>query len=174
MRRILLTGISGTGKSTVIQELAARGYDTVDADEAGLSEVVPAPDDELTGIGPGLDWVWNEARIQQVLDTERGDILFVSGCSPNQGKFYPRFDLIVLLTAPPDVIVERLATRTTNPFGKQPDEVARVLALQRTIEPLLRNGADVVIDTTAPLEDVMTTLLQLAHNDPPPTRSQNT
>jgi hypothetical protein len=65
----------------------------------------------------------------------------VSGCSPNQGKFYPQFDHIVLLTAPAAVIVERLANRTTNPYGKHPDEVARVLYLQQTVQPLLRRGA---------------------------------
>jgi hypothetical protein len=32
MRRILVTGMSGTGKSSVIGELAARGYWAVDAD----------------------------------------------------------------------------------------------------------------------------------------------
>jgi poly(3-hydroxybutyrate) depolymerase len=32
MRRVLLTGISGVGKSTVVAELAARGYKTVDTD----------------------------------------------------------------------------------------------------------------------------------------------
>jgi shikimate kinase len=73
--------------------------------------------------------------------------------------FYPQFDHIILLTAPPDVIVERLATRTTNPYGKRPAEVARVLGLQQTIEPLLRTGATHVIDTTIPLEQVIAEIL---------------
>ena len=33
MKRVLLTGMSGTGKSTVINELAARGYKAVDIDD---------------------------------------------------------------------------------------------------------------------------------------------
>jgi shikimate kinase len=162
MKRILLTGISGTGKSTVIEELAARGYEAVDTDEGGLSEIVSVPEDELTGLGPGQDWVWNEERVQEVLDRAGGELFFLSGCSPNQGQFYPQFDHVVLLTAPPEVIVERLASRTTNPFGKRPDEVTRVLQLQETIEPLLRRGADHVIDTRAPLEVVVDQLIDLA------------
>jgi shikimate kinase len=162
MKRILLTGISGTGKSTVIEELAARGYEAVDTDEGGLSEIVSVPEDELTGLGPGQDWVWNEERVQEVLDRAGGELFFLSGCSPNQGQFYPQFDHVVLLTAPPEVIVERLASRTTNPFGKRSDEVTRVLQLQETIEPLLRQGADHVIDTREPLNAVVEQIIDLA------------
>ncbi len=120
MKRVLLTGMSGTGKSTVITELAARGYKAVDTDEDGLSEVVSVPDDQPTGLDPGQDWVWREDCIQNLLSTDDADVLFLSGCSPNQGKFYPQFDHITLLTALAPVIVARLATRTTNPYGKRP------------------------------------------------------
>ena len=161
MKRVLLTGMSGTGKSTVINELAARGYKAVDADDHGLSEWVAVPLDEPTGLAPGQDWVWREDRIQDLLSTHDADVLFLSGCSPNQGKFYPQFDHIVLLTAPAAVMVERLANRTTNPYGKHPDEVARVLSLQQTVEPLLRRGAGLAVDTTAPLDQVVATVLQL-------------
>jgi len=47
----------------------------------------------------------------------------VSGCVSNQGRFYDRFDAVVLLTAPDDVILERITMRTTNEFGK--DDVER-------------------------------------------------
>jgi hypothetical protein len=59
------------------------------------------------------------------------------------------------------VIVERLATRTTNPYGKHPEEVARVLGLVQTIEPLLRRGAGHEVDTSAPIDQVVTQVLRL-------------
>jgi len=161
VKRVLLTGMSGTGKSTVIEELAARGYKAVDSDYGGLSELVSVPVDEPTGLDPGQDWVWRDDRIQDLLSTEDADVLFLSGCAPNQGTFYPQFDHIVLLTAPAHVIVERLATRTTNPYGKRPEEVARVLGLLHTIEPLLRRGAGHVVDTSVPLDQVVATVLRI-------------
>ncbi len=161
MKRVLLTGMSGTGKSSVIGALAARGYRAVDADASGLSEVVSVPDDELTGLGPGLDWVWREDRIRDLLATDDTGVLFLGGCSPNQGLFYPRFDHIILLTVPAGVIVERLATRTTNPFGKRLGEVARTLDLIHTVEPLLRRGAGHVIDTSIPLDRVVAEVLRI-------------
>jgi len=159
MTRVLLTGMSAVGKSTVVHELVARGYAAADADENELSELVDVPDSELTGVGGGQDWVWREDRIAEILALNV-DLLFLSGCASNQGRFYPQFDHIILLSAPAPVIVERLATRTTNPFGKEPDQVARVLALIETIEPMLRASADLEIDTTAPLDDVVDAILR--------------
>jgi GTPase SAR1 family protein len=40
VKRVLLTGMSGTGKSTLIGELVARGFKAVDLDEDGWSEWV--------------------------------------------------------------------------------------------------------------------------------------
>ncbi len=151
MKRILLTGMSGNGKSSVVGELRKRGYQAVDMDEPGWSET--ASDGE---------WIWREDRVQEFLSSAgAGETIFISGCAINQGKFYPQFDDIILLSAPAEVLVERLATRTTNPYGKQPDELAAVLSNLANVEPLLRQGADHEIDTRAPLVEVVATVLRL-------------
>jgi dephospho-CoA kinase len=165
MRRILLTGMSGTGKSTLVGELAARGHWAIDADCDELSEWV-ASDDTLDTAGspvePGRDWVWREGRIQDLLSAEDAGVLFLSGCAPNMGKFLHQFDEVVLLSAPADLIVERLRTRTGNQYGKRPEEVARVLDLIETVEPLLRRAAGHEIDTSAPIDEVVAKVLRLA------------
>lgn len=164
MKRILLTGMSGTGTSTVASELAARGYKALDADCDEFSEWAEVSDDAETPgtpVEPGRDWVWREDRVQELLSTEDADVLFLSGCAENMGKFLPQFDHVVLLSAPAEVIVQRLATRTTNAYGKEPAEVARVLNLIETVEPLLRKAADHEIDTNADLNDVVANVLQL-------------
>jgi shikimate kinase len=156
--------MSGTGKSTVIRELGRRGYKAVDADCDEFSEWVEVSGDVGASDSPvesGRDWVWREDRIQDLLSTEDADVLFLSGCAQNMGKFLSQFDHVVLLSAPPDVIVERLAVRTNNPYGKHPDQVARVLGLLETVEPLLRRAAGHEIDTGARLDDVVATVLRL-------------
>jgi len=150
MKRVLLTGMSGTGKSTVLLQLAARGYRTVDMDDPGWSET--APDGE---------WLWCEDRVRELLAADDGEALFVSGCARNQAKFYPQFDHVILLSAPADVIIERLATRTNNPFGKHPDELARVLDDLANTEPRLRRGATSEIDTTATIDEVVAAVLRV-------------
>ena len=169
MKRILVTGMSGTGQSTVIRELTARGYKAVDADCDEFSQWVEVSASLVTSVPPvdgNRDWVWREDRMQDLLSTEDTDVLFVSGCAENMPKFFPQFDLIVLLSAPASVIVERLRTRTTNQYGKRPEEVARVLSLKESVEPLLRRAAEYEIDTSAPLEEVVSTLLRLVQSPP--------
>ena len=150
VKRVLLTGMSGTGKSTLIAVLAARGFQAVDMDEPGWSEY-----------GPDGDWRWCEERVRDLLSRADGDLLFVGGCAENQGTFYPRFDHVILLSAPADVLVERLATRTTNPYGKHPDELAEVLGCLETVEPRLRRSAGHEVDASAPLDHVIATVLRL-------------
>jgi hypothetical protein len=60
------------------------------------------------------------------------------GCASNQGSFYDRFDAVVLLSVPREVIFQRIATRSTNPFGKGAHEQQRILADLEAVEPLLR------------------------------------
>jgi shikimate kinase len=168
VKRVLITGMSGSGKSSVIAELAARGYAAVDADSPDYSEWVE--DSGGTGaVGSpewgARDWVWREDRMRDLLSTEGGDVLFVSGCAANMRKFLPEFDRIVLLSAPADIIVKRLATRTTNNYGKRPEEAARALELMETIEPRLRRVAGREINTSAPLDEVVATLLQFAGSE---------
>jgi hypothetical protein len=86
-------------------------------------------------------WMWRADRIDELLSAEDADMLFLSGCASNMGQFLPYFDHVILLSAPADVIVERLKSRSNNPYGKHPDEVARVLDLLQTVEPLLRRVA---------------------------------
>jgi shikimate kinase len=159
VKRVLLTGVSGVGKSTVVEELAARGYRAVDTDYGGLSELVEVPADEQTGLEPGTDWVWRADRVQELLAND-DDLLFISGCAPNQAMFYPHFTHIILLSAPAEVIAARLTTRFSNVYGKEPAELARALEMQRTVEPVLRRRAGLEIDTTAPLDRVVAAVIR--------------
>lgn len=148
MKRVLVTGMSGTGKSTLLAELTTRGYWTVDTDYGHYLETV----------GGGSLWI--ETRIDELLSTEdpRG-MLFVQGTTRNQVVFYPRFDHVVLLSAPAEFVVERLRNRTNNSYGRRPAEIATTLEDLAEVEPLLRASATLEVVTTVPVEVVADAVL---------------
>jgi adenylate kinase family enzyme len=141
--------MSGTGKSTVAAELVARGHRAVDVDRG---YVVPTPDGRQ---------LWDEPRIEALLD-EPVELVFVLGLEENGVRFLPRFHAVVLLSAPVEVLTERLATRTTNAYGKDPAELARILDDVREVEPRLRRVATHELDTTRPLTEVVDEVLRIA------------
>jgi shikimate kinase len=140
--RVLITGMSGVGKSSLLAELARRGFRTVDTDYGDYHETVDR------------ERLWREDRIAALLVEDGPGLLFVQGTTRNQVVFYPLFDHIVLLSAPSEVLVERLRTRTTNPYGKDPGEVAETLDYLQTVEPLLREVATLEVVTTVPVTQV--------------------
>ncbi|HLX20758.1 MAG TPA: hypothetical protein VKR23_11460 [Gaiellaceae bacterium] len=81
----------------------------------------------------GAEQLWREDPIETLLDERTGGVLET-------------------------VILDRITTRTNNPFGKSDDERERILTDLATVEPLLRAGATVEIDARASLDEVVDAL----------------
>jgi RNase adaptor protein for sRNA GlmZ degradation len=150
---VLVTGMSGTGKSTALAELRQRGHRVVDTDDPGWIVYSTTP--------AGPEPVWDLDRLGAVLDGQGTGWLFIAGCVANQGVLYDRFDAVVLLSAPVDVILARVVGRT-NPFGSRREDRAKIASDVAAFEPLLRAGADHEISTTAPVAEVVAALERAA------------
>ncbi|MET0937658.1 MAG: hypothetical protein ABWY51_00360, partial [Gaiellaceae bacterium] len=80
----------------------ASRHRVVDTDYGGWTEEAPGTD------GRPVEPLWRENRIDALLTEHDDGALFISGTVANQGTFYPRFEAVVLLSAPADVILERV------------------------------------------------------------------
>jgi dephospho-CoA kinase len=147
--------MSGTGKSTVLAELAERGFQVVETDDGPWSEW------SATENG----YIWREDLVAELLSRNDGATLYVAGTVSNQGRFYPRFDAVVLLSAPVDVLLRRIEARTTNDYGKKGEERALILSHVATVEPLLRATCTHELDTTQPLADVVEQLVEIGRGE---------
>lgn len=144
--------MSGTGKSTALAELRRRGYKVVETDEPEWMEW----SNEDGG------YVWREDRVAELLTLEREGPLFVSGTVSNQGRYYPDFDAVVLLSAPLEVLLGRIEHRTTNDFGKTPAERERIISDFAAFEHRLRAMCTHELDATQPIDDIVAELVQIA------------
>jgi hypothetical protein len=88
---------------TVLDVLRGRGSVTVNTDYGDW--VLP-------------DGTWDERRMDQLL-VDRRDIV-IAGTVSNQGGFHDRFEHVVLLSAPLEVLLGGVGTRTNNPYGREP------------------------------------------------------
>jgi shikimate kinase len=144
MARVLLTGMSGAGKSTVLGELGRRGHLTIDTDYEGWQLA---------------DGRWDPTRMSQLL-TDECDVI-VSGTVDNQGEFYDRFDHVVLLSAPVDVLIERVSRRTNNPYGTTREQREEIRRNIDDVEPVLRRGASLELDGRLPVNVLADRLARL-------------
>ena len=149
-----MAGMSGTGKSSALARLRLLGFRTVDTDEGDWSDWSE----------PDGGYVWREERIAELLASDEGPCLYVSGTVSNQGRFYDRFDAIVLLSAPANVLLRRIGARTTNPYGKTAAQRELVLRDLAEAEPRLRRTCTHEIDATQPLGDVVTQLVAIGRD----------
>jgi shikimate kinase len=141
---VLVTGMSGVGKSTLLDELSRSGYETVDTDYGGWH--LP-------------DGTWDEERMAALLEDHT--TVVVSGTAENQGRFYDRFDHVVLLSAPLAVLIDRVVSRSNNPYGKTAEQQADIERYALEVEPLLRRGATVRLDGRKPVSQLADVVEQL-------------
>jgi dephospho-CoA kinase len=146
---VLVTGMSGVGKSSVAEELRRCGFLALDTDA------------DASRVSTDGEWLWDETKVKSFLDASAGTTRFVVGSASNQVRFYERFDFVLLLSAPTDVMLERVRARTNNPFGHSLEQRQKIVADKEQFEPMIRGRADAEITTDRPLTDVVDQLLAI-------------
>lgn len=160
-KRYYITGVSGTGKSTLTQELKRRGLNAVDLDTGLCSwkntrtlEEAIAIDKDRDDFYHKNDWYCDEEQLHKLLKEQNGD-LFVFGACANQDEFLQFFNKIFLLKCNPDTFTKRILLRTNNDYGKHPAELRNELQwFEEFNNHLIAQGA-VVINVEAFVEDVI-------------------
>ena len=118
-RRILITGLPGSGKSKLTQYLESQGKRAIDADKVFLSyNGKPLP------FGASIWWgiknfpTWDEKKFQAVLEENKDRDLYVLGVVPGILKYLSFFDKIYYLDADKETLTKRLETpRPDNNYG---------------------------------------------------------
>ncbi len=175
VKNYLIEGVSGTGKTTVAEELQRRGYHVIHGDrelkyrgdpKTGEPLVEPVHENEIDkAIWRQEHLLWDIGKVKSVIADHSRPISFFCGGSRNFHHFIDLFDGVFILEVR-DVnelfrrMDERVALDPTD-FGGKPEEKALVARLHRTKEDIPKCG--VVIDATAPLAVVVDEILSYCH-----------
>jgi AAA domain len=176
---VWVTGNSGTGKSTVCELLKNRGVLAVDADWEGYNHWVDRANGKVIADPPypvpagWLDrfaWLISRAEVEALAARVRGNIAFLCGSAENEADVRDIFDLVVCLVADDETLRERLLTRTSNAFGKHPEELAAALESNTGVESAYGQLGARLIDATRPPGHVADAVLAAAADIAPPPR----
>jgi dephospho-CoA kinase len=163
VRKYLVEGVSGTGKTSVCRELARRGYQAINGDMELAYQGDPETGQALA-TAVHEHHIWDVNRVRALAADHREPVNFFCGGSRNFSRFIDLFDEVFVLDVDLDTLHRRLDQRP-HEWGSKASERELIVRLHRSKEDVPRAG--VVIDATPPLPDVVDEILrQIGFADP--------
>lgn len=152
IRNYLIEGVSGTGKTSVCNELQRRDYHAINGDR----ELAYQGDPETGKPTDGLKHehhIWHVDKVKALVANQDKIVTFFCGGSRNFSKFIDLFDGVFVLEVDLDTLNQRLDERPEDEWGGKQTERELIARLHRTKEDIPKNG--IIIDATAPLARVV-------------------
>lgn len=165
-----ITGPSGAGKSTITPLLNKRGFEAHDADIKLCSwynretkqkvEYPKLAEDRPAGWQELHTFQMDEELVRELYERSKDTTIFILGNCGNELEVADKyFDKVLCLEIDEDTMVKRLLSRTTNQYGKDPDQMAIIRKWYKPIMERYRNYGAIMIDATQPLEVVVDQIL---------------
>lgn len=164
VRNYLIEGVSGTGKTSVCDELRRRGYHAIHGDRELAYQGDPETGAPLEGAGHAHH-IWDVDKVRALAADRSQAASFFCGGSRNFGRFIDLFDGVFVLEVDADTLNRRLAARPEDEWGGRASEREFIARLHATKEDIPNNA--IVIDATAPLARVVDAILERAGRVPP-------
>ncbi len=168
--KALITGIAGTGKSTIARALNERGIPAMDLHDVPdlfvwqdkkTGKIVPYSPVHEQGWFDTVDRICNIDKLKELF-AQRGDIVMSGSTSgSNQKEFFSQFDRIILLQADPLTIVHRMQTRTNKSgYGKTEAEQKDNIEWQEEYDSLLISLGAMPVSTEGGLDDAVNRIIK--------------
>ena len=160
MQNYLIEGVSGTGKTSVCQELRRRGFQAINGDTDLAYQGDPETGEPTDGVPSHWHHIWHVDRVRALVAGQGERFTFFCGGSRNFSKFQDLFDGVFVLEIDLNTLNRRLDQRPEDEFGARQPERDLIGRLHRTKEDTPKDG--IPIDATAPLAHVVDEILRQA------------
>jgi dephospho-CoA kinase len=171
MPLIYISGVSATGKSTLLKALSQKGYETYDTDDGNLAswyskrtgKPTRRPADAMDRTDKWYAthrWMLSKERVETIAKGSEGRIVFMCGSTLSDIDVWDVFAKVICLTIDESTLKHRLLNRTSNDWGKIPAEFNHVLGWREPWEERNRKLGAVMVDATQPINDIVTAILE--------------
>jgi len=126
-KQILITGVAGSGKSTICGEFKKLGYRAYSIEDIkGLfslidkktGKIIKSYDNNDIELIKQRDWVCDKKKLQKIINKNSKGIVFYCGTAVNLDELIPLFNKIFLLQVDQKVLSKRLSKRKLSDLGK--------------------------------------------------------
>jgi hypothetical protein len=160
-RNYLIEGVSGTGKSSVCEDLRRRGYVATNGDRELAYQGDPTTGERTQGLGSEAEprheyHIWDVEKVRSLATNQDDEATFFCGGSRNFEQFIGLFDEVFILDVDVKTLDKRLDSRSYDDWGKRESERELILHLHATKEDI---PSGIVIDATQPLVSVVDEIL---------------
>lgn len=155
-RNYLIEGVSGTGKTSVCEELERRGHHAIHGDRELAYQGDPRTGEPLDGL-THENHIWDIEKVRNIAGNQSHAASFFCGGSRNFEHFIDLFDQIFVLEIDRDTLLQRLANRPLDEWGGTASQRDMILRLHGTGEDIPGNA--IGIDATAPISQVVDDIL---------------
>ena len=162
---IYITGVPGTGKTTLTSEFLKMGYFAIDLDE--FSHWEHKESKERNNWFPGAsrdflenhEWVCDLGALKKVINEHADEDVFVFGVMDSRKEAFSVFDMIILLQISTETAFKRVDLRNNNDFGKGNIEKEWIKSWKDGFEKGLIEKGAIVISAEEPIGVILNKIL---------------
>ncbi|MCH8987035.1 AAA family ATPase [Patescibacteria group bacterium] len=167
MKKMYITGTSGTGKTTIAKALNDSGIYSFDIDSIpNLCHWENKESGKKADWSPGIgaawikahNWICDPVMLKNILDEQTKDVV-ITGIASNQDEYLDLFDKVFLLQSTEKTFIERILKREDNDFGKDSSEQKIILGYYKDFEKSLLAKGAISIDTENSVDTTVKTII---------------
>lgn len=169
MSLIYITGVPGSGKSTIQKELVQQGYEAHDIDEprfggpvnlkTGEPTIVPPLEERNSKWFEEHEWRVSRNAVEKLKAQSIDKVIFLCGTATTENLIWDLFDKILYLDIDEETLRNRITHRKDNDFGKTANELELILERYTAAKSRIKQLKVVHIDATRPINQIINTII---------------